>query len=186
MSLFPVLFDTNVLYGSYINDLVLRLAERRLFRPLWSEDILDELQNALLRDRPESAHGALSRRVEAMRTAFPDAIVQGYHSLVPAMTCDPKDRHVLAAAVRSNAALLVTFNLADFPDDSTSPFRIEVVHPDQFLIDQLDLHPGQTVRVVKQLLRDYKNPPTDTSRYLGRLRKSGLPDFAAELGRYLD
>jgi hypothetical protein len=36
------------------------------------------------------------------------------------MTCDPKDRHVLAAAVRSDAAVLVTFNMDDFPDTSTA------------------------------------------------------------------
>jgi len=30
------------------------------------------------------------------------------------MTCDPKDRHALAAGVRSDAAVLVTFNTDDF------------------------------------------------------------------------
>lgn len=64
-----------------------------------------------------------------MRVAFPDTQVEGYEALEPTMTCDPKDRHVLAAAVRSNAALLVTFNLKNFPLDSLTPYNIEVAHP---------------------------------------------------------
>ena len=131
-------------------------------------------------------HDAVLRRVEAMRGAFPDAMVEGYQSLAPAMTCDAKDRHVLAAAVRSNAALLVTFNLSDFPQESTEPYRTEVVHPDVFLMGQLDLSPRETVSAVEQILVDYKNPPVDVSGYLFRLSKSGLPGFAEALGRHLD
>lgn len=186
MAPFPVVFDANVLYGTYVNDLLLRLADRGLFRPLWSERILDELENALLRDALPDKRGALRRRVEAMRTAFPDALVEGYEDLEAAMTCDPKDRHVLAAAVRSNAALLVTFNLKDFPSDSLTPYGIEVAHPDVFLMDQLDLRPGRTVGAVEEILTDYTNPPLDVPAYLHRLRRSGVPDFARVLGRHLE
>lgn len=186
MTLFPVLFDTNVLYGAYVNDLVLRLAERRLFRPLWSEEILEELQTALLRNHPQTQHSSLKKRVQVMRAAFPDALVEGYQPLVPAMECDDKDRHVLAAAVRSNAALLVTFNLNDFPSASTIPYRTEVVHPDVFLMDQLDLRPAATIGAVRQILEDYQDPPIDVSGYLYRLTKSGLPGFAESLGHHLD
>lgn len=70
MTLFPVLFDANVLYGAYVNDLVLRLAERRLFRPLWSEEILKELQTALPRNHPKAQHGVLKRRVQATQRCF--------------------------------------------------------------------------------------------------------------------
>lgn len=85
---------------------------------------------------------------------------------------------MLAAAVRSNAALLVTFNLGDFPQESTEPCRTEVVHPDVFLMGQLDLSPRETVSAVEQILVDYKNPPVDVSGYLFRLSKSGLPRLA--------
>jgi len=56
----------------------------------------------------------VDRRIRQMTWAFPDAMVTGYESLVDAMTNHPKDRHVLAAAVRANAEVIVTFNLSDF------------------------------------------------------------------------
>lgn len=37
MATFPTLFDTNVLFGFHLNDVVLGMAERGLFRPLWSD-----------------------------------------------------------------------------------------------------------------------------------------------------
>jgi hypothetical protein len=67
-----------------------------------------------------------ARRVEQMRAAFPlaEEEARGYESLIPAMTNDPKDRHVLAAAaaVRANAELIVTANLKDFPAASVEPY----------------------------------------------------------------
>jgi hypothetical protein len=56
------------------------------------------------------------------------------------MACDRKDRHASAAAVRGDAKVLVTFNIGDLPDTSTSCDDITVVYPDDFLLDQLDLY----------------------------------------------
>lgn len=92
----------------------------------------------------------------------------------------------MAAAIRSNAALLVTFNLNDFPPKSTAAFQTEVVHPDVFLMDQLDLHPAATTGAVRQILDDYQDPAIDVGSYLYRLTKSGLPGFAESLGHHLD
>ena len=67
---------------------------------------------------------------------FPDAWVeQGYRELIPAMTNQEKDRHVLAAAVKTPCEVIVTYNLKDFPEKAISPFGISVKHPDEFLID---------------------------------------------------
>lgn len=135
---FPTFLDTCALYGAAISDLLLELAEEGCYRPLWSTHVLDELERNLgLRVGSNKAH----HRIEAMRTAFADALVQGYEDLIPTMTNDPKDRHVIAAAIRANAEVIVTFNLRDFPDDSVVAYDIHAIHPDDFLLDQLDLFP---------------------------------------------
>lgn len=116
---------------------------------------------------------------------FPDAMVDGYEDLVAGMTCDPKDRHVLAAAVRANAEVLVTFNLKDFPPASTERFEIEVVHPDDFLMDRLDLSPGLTVATLGHVVEIYKPPAMTVEELLQVLSRAGVPRFAQDALRFL-
>ena len=180
---FPVLLDTNVLFGGYLCDTILRLAEAELFRPLWSEGVLEELtRNLILRGLRRDQ---VDRRVGQMRRAFPDAMVEGYEPLIAAMTCDPKDRHVLAAAVRAGAEVLVTFNLVDFPESSTAPYDITAVHPDDFLLDQLDLFPALTLAALHAQSAAYANPIRAVEDVLDQLAKGGVPRFALQARRDL-
>lgn len=183
MPTFPALFDTNVLFGFHLNDVILGLAERGLFRPLWSNRILEELSKNLAEHGIPDAN--VKRRLTAMRHAFPDATVSGFEDLIGTMTNDPKDRHVLAAGIRANCEVLVTFNLKDFPDESVDAYDIEIVHPDKFLLDQLDLYPGPTVGVLRQLIADYSSPTLEIEDLLVRLADAGVPNFASAIRRYL-
>jgi hypothetical protein len=60
--------------------------------------------------------------VRTMERAFPDAMVAGHEALIPSMANDPKDRHVLAAAVRGRADVIVTSNVRDFPPAACEPY----------------------------------------------------------------
>lgn len=102
------------------------------------------------------------------------------------MTNHPKDRHVLAAAVRGGAEVLVTFNGKDFPVDSTSAYDVEVVHPDEFLLDQLDLHPGATIRALEEVVSNYDSPAMTMDDYLLALARAGVPQFADAVRDRLD
>jgi len=112
------------------------------------------------------------------RPAFPLAAVEGYKDLIPAMTNDPKDRHVLAAAVRGNADLIVTANLKDFPDAALEPYGIQAIHPDQFLLDQLDLDPVRVVQVVAEQRDSYTRPELSAEEFSHSLAVT-VPDFAS-------
>jgi len=112
-----------------------------------------------------------------MRDAFPDAEVCGYEHLVPQMTCDEDDRHVLAAAVRGGAAVIVTFNLRDFPAKALAPYEIELVGPDNFLLDQLDLYPQVVAQTVLDVPGAYESPPVTAREFCELLRRSGVPKF---------
>jgi len=141
---FPVVLDTCVLVPAALCDTLLRLAERRLYLPRWSEQTMVELEKALIRKIGLTPAKA-AKRVNAIREHFADAIVTGSETLIPAMTNHPKDRHVLAAAVRSKAGLIATLNLRDFPDAVLSPFLVQARHPDRFLIELYDLSPEVAV-----------------------------------------
>jgi predicted nucleic acid-binding protein len=180
--MFPAFLDTCTLYGAYLCDTLLGLAEAEIYRPLWSADILQELDRNLSQRVPTTA---VKHRIAEMRRAFPDAEVTGYEPLIASMTCDQKDRHVLAAAVRSRAEVLVTFNVRDFPTKSTDPYDVQVVDTESFLLDQLDLYPGIVMGSLQRQSDSYKRPETSLSELLSRLAAAGVPRFAAEARRHL-
>lgn len=125
--------DACVLVPIRLATTLLWLAEAGVFEVLWSDAILDEVERNLPKVGVSTERAA--RRVGMMREAFgAAALVDDFEHLIPDMGCDAKDRHVLAAAVRGGADTLVTFNLKDFPSESTAGHGIEVVHPDLFLV----------------------------------------------------
>jgi predicted nucleic acid-binding protein len=137
---FSVVLDTCVLYSAPLRDSLLWMALDGLFRPLWTDDILDELVRVL----PKNVSDEGRQRIRAlMEEHFSDANVQGYSPLIPAMTNHEGDRHVLAAGVRANAGAIATFDLKDFDAASQEPYSIDLLHPDQFLVNQLGLGRGQ-------------------------------------------
>jgi|ERR1700733_1601636 len=140
LSDFPVVLDACVLVQAAIRDTLLRLFERRLFLARWTDEIINEtvrsLQNKLHRTQHQTTH-----LVNELRNNFPDAWVEpGYRELIPSMSNDAKDRHILAAAVKANCQIVVTYNLKHFPEPALTPFDIEAKHPDEFLIDLYNLN----------------------------------------------
>ena len=132
---FPVIVDACVLVQAAVRDTLLRLFERRLYLARWTDEIIEETVRTL-RDKLGRTVEQTDHLVNELRTHFPDAWVEvGYRQLIPAMTNPEKDRHVLAAAVKTPCEVIVTYNLKDFPEDSLKPFGIEAKHPDEFLID---------------------------------------------------
>lgn len=172
----PVLLDACVLLPYQLCDLLLRLGEADLYRPLWSADILDEVERNLVGSfdkTPRQAH----RRVQQMQAAFPHAAVEDYADLTPVMTTHPKDRHVAAAAVRGGAAVIVTANLKDFPPRALDRYDIDAVHPDRFLQDQLDLDPQRTLTCLREQRTAYTRPQLTTTDFYRTLRVT-VAEFA--------
>jgi predicted nucleic acid-binding protein len=124
-------------------DTLLRLAEEPAsYRPLWSEQILLEVGDALERKLKRTALQR-RRRLQAMREAFPDAEVEVLADLANAITClpDPNDRHVVAAAISGRADAIVTFNMRHFPRECIQQFGIVCRSPDQLLVEQFHMNP---------------------------------------------
>lgn len=116
-----VIYDACVLFPAPLRDLLLRLAERGLVRARWSGEILNECFRNILAKRPDLSMKALSRTRALMNTAFPDALITDYEKLAHGVNLpDPNDRHVVAAAMKADARVIVTFNLRDFPDRALS------------------------------------------------------------------
>jgi hypothetical protein len=114
-----------------------------------------------------------------MTTAFPSAAVAGYESLIESMTNDPGDRHVLAAAVRARAEVIVTANLRHFPIDALAPYGIEPKSPDDFLLDLTSISSSAMAAIVREQLHriQTKDPHATMDRLLQTLTKLRAPNF---------
>ncbi|MFE3227025.1 hypothetical protein [Nocardia sp. NPDC059228] len=68
-----VFLDTCVLYPAHLRDTVLRLAEAALIQPLWSAEILAELQRNRAAAHGDDAHRTVQvdRLIDTLRTFFP-------------------------------------------------------------------------------------------------------------------
>jgi predicted nucleic acid-binding protein len=182
---FPVFLDTCVLLKPYLCDSLLSIAEAGVYRPLWSSMVMAELERNLARRGLDEKR--ITHRIDQMNGAFPDALVTGYEPLIGEMANDPKDRHVLAAAVRGGAEVLVTENLRDFPSDAVHPYEIEVVSQDTFLLDQLDLRPADVIDALRRQASRYHREPRNVEALLAILSSagSGCPVFAQACGQML-
>lgn len=181
-SLYTAILDANVLYPFSVRDLLLSLAHEGLFHARWTPHIQDEWVRNLMMDRPELDEAKLRNLVEKMARAIPDGSVLGYEPLISNLRLpDPNDRHVLAAAIAGQADTIVTFNLKDSPAKVLEQFGIEAVHPDDFVLNQLDLRQVSGLEAIKKMRARLKNPPMTAAELINMLERSQLPLTAAKL-----
>lgn len=177
---FTVLYDTCALYPNTQRNLLIRLARSGMVRARWSATILEELDRALgERAIPSDKR---QRLFELMNAAVPDCLVREFEPLMGDLKLpDPDDRHVLAAAIKVGAQVIVTDNLADFPDDALAPWSIEAKAPDDFVLDLIDFDARVVYACVQQIVDERRNPPQSFEEVLGQLERSGLVESVAEL-----
>lgn len=99
---------------------------------------------------------------------------------------DPDDRHVLAAAIRADADVIVTFNLKDFPASVLAGYNIEAQHPDDFLLSLFDADPGPVCISVKRQREGLLNPPKTTEDLLATLESQGLLQTVSRLRQFAE
>lgn len=185
-SQFTVLFDACVLYSAPVRDLLLQLASEGIFRGRWSSRIQEEWMRNLLKNRPSLGKQELERTCKLMNASILDGLVEDYEGLATGITLpDSNDAHVVAAAIKSQAQVIVTFNLKDFPDEILSTYQIEAQHPDVFLRYQMDLHLPAFLSCVKTVRARLKNPPRTAQEYLFTLFQQ-LPQTVNVLKQYAD
>jgi predicted nucleic acid-binding protein len=187
--------DANVLIPAGLRDLMLSCADVGVFRPVWQAEIEDEVVRNTARltvkrhgIELDVARASAEATVTQMRRAFPDACAatELWTPLVGQMTCDHKDRHVLAVAVGVGATHLVTTNIRDFPVRSR-PAGVAVVKPDRFLRDRLAAEPDLVVAAVEGMSARLKHPPQPPAEIARLLAKGQFtPKFGAELLELLE
>jgi predicted nucleic acid-binding protein len=172
---FTAFLDACVLYSAPLRDLLLELAVADLYRAKWSEKVLEEWINRLLENRPDLTRTQLERTRDRMNLHVRDALVKGFDTLIDILDLPDKgDRHVLAAAIKGKADLIVTLNLKDFPSEQLDKWEIEAQHPDEFLVHQFHLSQPTFLQAGRTVRLRLNNPPKSVGDYLDTLREQGL------------
>jgi hypothetical protein len=174
---YRVFLDACVLANFGVCDLLLRLSERpRLIVPHWSAEVLAEVRHTHVDKLKWPANLADSFQTE-IRTAFPDAEISNYQGLLPQLHNDEKDRHVLAAAIRGNCPLILTFNVRHFPTEALKPWAICVSHPQDYLLVLYEMAPRQMTTCLGEIAGKRKLEVEDLLIRLGKV----LPAFSQRL-----
>lgn len=184
-SAFTVIYDACVLYPAPLRDFLIRLALSGRYRARWTHEIQDEWRRNVVMNRPDLDPLALERTVALMNAAIPDVLVSGHEYLVADLSLpDPDDRHVLAAAIKCSASVIVTFNEKDFPALVLSQFDVETQHPDVFVDYLFDLDQAAVIAAAQAQRKSLKNPALCVDEFLDILLKQGMVKTVKALGQF--
>lgn len=168
------LLDACVLYPTVLREILLAVAEEGLFRPLWSERILEEWARAARKIGPT---GEVQARAEIalLHGRFPDASVRpGAATLARLWLPDPNDIHVLAAAIDGQADYIITLNAKDFPRGDLHAEGLHRSAPDAFLNDLWLAHPAKVAHAVHKVHAEAKRLDGTTRDLRALLKKARL------------
>ena len=178
-----VFLDANVFVATWTLDVLLTLADRGAFEPVWSEAVLREAQEAVGRVHRMRDSG---RYIAAAARAFPYAMADsGEDGLAVVELPDPDDRHVVAAALAGGCGTIVTYNVKDFPAEALSPLGLRAVRPDDFLMEIAAGDPEMTAVVVRAIVAAKRYPPRTVEEEVKGLRANMLGRFAGFIERAL-
>ena len=177
-----VVLDACVLIPMPLCDTLLRAAEASLYRFHTSEQILEETATNLAKIlekrnklEPKRAEEKAHKRVQQMKQAFPESLIEPKKEIIKVLKNDPKDRHVLAAAIEAKADTIVTYNLSDFPQNTLKPYNIKAVSPDDFLVNLVELF-GE-VKFVNILQKQADDIDLYLAILLEKLHQNGVNNF---------
>jgi len=155
------------------------------FRARWTKKIHGEWKRNLLKNRTDLTMEQLDRTSELMDRAIPDACVYDFEDLITGLSLpDTNDRHVLAAAIRCGAGVIVTFNLKDFPDACLAPYGVEAQYPDEFVENLFHLDPAAVIAAAQRQRQQLKFPPMAVEPFLDLLQRQGLVESVRALSSY--
>lgn len=180
-------YDANILHPAPIRDLFIRIAQTGIVRAKWTEMIHEEWIRNVLKNNPQITRERITQTKKMMNEAIRDCLVTDYEILIDSIQLpDVDDRHVLAAAIQSNAEIIVTYNLKDFPIATLEKFNIEALHPDDFLSSLFEQAPKQLCAAIARQRESLRKPPKSATELLEIFENQGLTQSVAKLRPFVE
>ncbi|TNE65302.1 MAG: PIN domain-containing protein [Rhodobacteraceae bacterium] len=177
-----VLLDACVLYPTVMREVLLGVAKRGLYTPLWSARILEEWARAARKIGPQGEAQARGE-VALVRAGFPKAEVKEHKGLEARLyLTDENDIHVLAAAIAGGAEAIVTVNAQDFPRHILAEEGLERWDPDGFLWRLWSDRPEEVAAAVEEVRAEAERLSGEAWDVRRLLKKAHLPRLGKALG----
>lgn len=178
-----VFADTNVLFPFSVMDLLLALSEDGVHEVIWTDALLDEWEEVIVRERRRASETAASVTT-AIRDFFADTKVERaeYEHLLDQMPGnDPDDHEHMAAAAARRPATILTHNRSDFPSKPLAELGVRVTDPDTYLCELADELHDEVADTVMRLAAEKTRPTKTPAELLDDLARAGVPQFANEM-----
>lgn len=185
---FTVLVDACCLAGALRRNMLLSLAEAGFYRVRWSARIMDETARAI--EKITEGKSDPQKQIDAMNRAFPEATVEGFEVLEKIIIAgglrDDGDAHVLAAAARISASVIVTDNLKDFPEKLLKSYGLEAKSADDFIADCIDLDKVQAMAALNKMRLRFQRPEYTWDAICKKVEAQGLTQSASMMQEFSD
>lgn len=179
---YSAFLDANVLHPAFLRGAMLWFASERLLRPVWSKTVLEEWRRSLLRRHSDLEEAKIDQLEAQTLEHFPDAMVEGYEPFIKAIELpDPNDRHILAAAIVGKCQGIVTANTKHFPEEVVAPHQMEIIHPDDFIVNIIDIDETKALTACRNHRAAMSRTTPTQDQYLERFRACGLVQAHARL-----
>jgi PIN domain len=178
-----VFADTNVLFPFSLMDFLLALSEDGVHDVIWTDALLDEWEEVIVREQRRTPETAASVTA-AIRDFFADSKVERaeYEHLVGEMPGPDRDDHEhMAAAVARQPCTLLTRDTAGFPSKPLAERGVRVADPDTYLCELADELPGEVADTIVRLAGEKRRPRKTQQDLLDDITTAGVARFTAKV-----
>ena len=178
-----VFIDTSELFPFTIMDVLLTLTENRMFIWVWTDELLDEWEEVIVREGQRTVESARSVTT-AIRAHF------GHRRIDPAkyrdriaedLSPDPDDRAHVAACLDGRANVLVTRNLKHYRSPKLADHGVRVTTADNYLCELLRRRPDAVADSFASTANARTRPPVTPHELADRIAAAGAPVFAVRI-----
>jgi hypothetical protein len=163
-----VALDADVLVPIIACDFLLTAFDLGLYEPVVSVTALDEVERTLSDDFPNLTADAVRYRVDAMRDALADHVIDADPSAAPD-AINAKDRHVVAAALIAGAAVLVSNDNALRQQINGAAMALRAVTLDDFGLELCEQSADGVNEAIDALVTKRLRPPVTREAMLAKL-----------------
>lgn len=170
--------DADVLVPILSCDFLLTAFDLRLYEPVVSVEALAEVERNLVGRFPHLDPASLRRRVGQMREALEDHLVDADTLDNVPEAINPKDRHVIAAALAGEASVVVSNDKRLRAETETADIGLVAASADDFAARLWHLMPDEIDEVINSLVAKRTKRPVTVDELMEAMR-GPFPTMAA-------